>query len=319
MAEDPVQIQLAAAAAGGGKQQGPRGLGRGLSALLGEGEPQPPPTVAAAAAAAADVPDSSARSRVLPLAFLKPNRLQPRRFFDAGELKELADSIKEKGILQPILVRPTDGPDSYEIVAGERRWRAAQLAKLHEVPVVIRPLTDNESLEIAIIENVQRAGLNAIEEAMGYQELINRFSYTQEQLSDVIGKSRPHIANMLRLLKLPDSIKEMITDGRLSAGHARTLVGAPNAEQLATEIVSGGLNVREAEKKVATGPKRTVAKKPTKDADTKALEASVSNSLGMTVQIEHKGEKGGVVQIHYKNLEQLDEIMRRLNTFVEVD
>jgi ParB family chromosome partitioning protein len=177
-------------------------------------------------------------------------------------------------------------------------------------------MSDGESLEIAIIENVQRAGLNAIEEALGYQELISRFSYTQEKLSDVIGKSRPHIANMMRLLKLPDSVKEMITDGRLSAGHARTLVGAPNPEQLAKEILSGGLNVRQAERK-ASAPKGP-SKKKAKDADTKALESSVSNSLGMNVEIENKGERG-IVKIHYKNLEQLDEIMRRLNTFVEVD
>ena len=301
MVDDPLQRNLSTA-----KGQGPRGLGRGLSALLGEGEPQ---------AAAAEA-DNSIRSRLLPVAFLKPNRFQPRRFFDASELKELADSIKEKGVLQPILVRPTDNKDSFEIVAGERRWRAAQLAKLHEVPVIIRPFSDGESLEIAIIENVQRAGLNAVEEALGYQELINRFSYTQEQLSDVIGKSRPHIANMLRLLKLPDSIKEMVTDGRLSAGHARTLVGTPNPEQLAKEIMAGGLNVRQAEKK-ASAPK-VPPKKSAKDADTKALESSISNSLGMNVEIDNKGEKG-TVKIHYKNLEQLDEIVRRLNTFVEVD
>jgi ParB family chromosome partitioning protein len=286
------------------KAQGPRGLGRGLSALLGEGE-------------LAEEGEANRSSRLLPVAFLKPNRFQPRRFFDAGELKELADSIKEKGILQPILVRPTEARDSYEIVAGERRWRAAQLAKLHEVPAIVRTLTDGESLEIAIIENVQRAGLNAIEEAMGYQELMNRFSYTQEQLSDVIGKSRSHIANMLRLLKLPDSIKEMITDGRLSAGHARTLVGIPNPEQMAKTILAGGMTVRQAEKKAAA-PKVT-KRKTDKDADTKALEASVSNALGMNVEIEHKGEKGGIVKIHYKSLEQLDEVMRRLNTFVEVD
>ena len=302
MADETTQAHRNLSAA---KAQGPRGLGRGLSALLGEGEPD-----------AAGEAESGAKSRLLPVAFLKPNRFQPRRFFDAGELKELADSIREKGVLQPILVRPTETKDSYEIVAGERRWRAAQLAKLHEVPVLVRSFSDGESLEIAIIENVQRAGLNAIEEALGYQELINRFTYTQEQLSDVIGKSRPHIANMLRLLKLPDSIKEMITDGRLSAGHARTLVGVPNPEQLAKEILAGGLNVRQAEKKAAA-PKAP-PKKATKDADTKALETSVSNSLGMNVEIENKGERG-VVKIHYKNLEQLDEIMRRLNTFVEVD
>jgi ParB family chromosome partitioning protein len=302
MVDDALQRSLAAA-----KAPGPRGLGRGLSALLGEGEPE---------AAAESSTDTGPKSRQLPVAFLKPNRFQPRRFFDAGELKELADSIKEKGVLQPILVRPTDSKEVFEIVAGERRWRAAQLAKLHEVPVIIRPFSDGESLEIAIIENVQRAGLNAIEEALGYQELINKFSYTQEQLSDVIGKSRPHIANMLRLLKLPDSIKEMITDGRLSAGHARTLVGAPNPEQLAKEILASGLNVRQAEKKAAApkGP----PKKVTKDADTKALETSISNSLGMIVEIENKGERG-TVKIQYKNLEQLDEIVRRLNTFVEVD
>src|SRR5215510_2340633 len=286
------------------KAQGPRGLGRGLSALLGEAAPEPPPPVAET--------DGGAKSRTLPVAFLKPNRFQPRKAFDAEELKELADSIKEKGVLQPILVRPTDNKESFEIVAGERRWRAAQLAKLHEIPVIIRPMSDGESLEIAIIENVQRAGLNAIEEALGYQELISKFSYTQEKLSDVIGKSRPHIANMIRLLKLPDSIKEMITDGRLSAGHARTLVGSPNPEQLAKEILSGGLNVRQAEKKAAA-PKAPPKKPTPKDADTKALESSISNSLGMNVEIENKGERG-VVKIYYKNLEQLDEIVRRLNT-----
>ena len=312
MADDAAQRNL------NPKAQGPRGLGRGLSALLGEGDAIPVTPAAAAAAAPSEAPDSgTGRSRQLPVAFLKPNRFQPRRFFDAGELKELADSIKEKGVLQPILVRPTESKDSFEIVAGERRWRAAQLAKLHEVPVIVRNLSDGESLEIAIIENVQRAGLNAIEEALGYHELIGKFTYTQEQLSDVIGKSRSHIANMLRLLKLPDSIKEMITDGRLSAGHARTLVGTPNPEQLAKEILAGGLNVRQAEKK-ASAPKAP-PKPSTKDADTKALEASVSNSLGMNVEIDHKGAKGGQVKIHYKNLEQLDEIMRRLNTFVEVD
>ena len=303
MADDSPQAQRAP----NPKAQGPRGLGRGLSALLGEGEPAQVPRE----------PEGGATgSRLLPVAFMKPNRFQPRRFFDASELKELADSIKEKGVLQPILVRPTETKDSFEIVAGERRWRAAQLAKLHEIPVIVRNLTDGESLEIAIIENVQRAGLNAIEEALGYQELIAKFTYTQEQLSDVIGKSRSHIANMLRLLKLPGSIREMIADGRLSAGHARTLVGTPNPEQLAKEILSGGLNVRQAEKKAAA-PKAP-PKRITKDADTKALESSVSNSLGMTVEIDHKGTKGQV-KIHYKSLEQLDEIMRRLNTFVEVD
>ena len=289
----------------GTKSQGPRGLGRGLSALLGEGDPE-----------GTREPDNGTRSRMLPIAFLKPNRFQPRRVFDQDELKELAESIREKGVLQPILVRPAGARDAYEIVAGERRWRAAQLAKLHEIPVIVRTLTDGESLEIAIVENVQRAGLNAIEEGGGYQELMTRFAYTQEQLSEVIGKSRSHIANTLRLLKLPDSVKTMIAEGKLSAGHARALIGTANPEALANEIVVGELNVRQAEKKAAS-PKGG-RKKAAKDADTKALESSASNALGMTVKIEHKGERG-TVKIRYKNLEQLDEIMRRLNTFVEVD
>ena len=299
MAEEPKQRTPAA------KAPGPRGLGRGLSALLSEGEPEAPRDS-----------DAGVRSRLLPIAFLKPNRFQPRRVFDETELKELADSIREKGVLQPILVRPSGAPNAYEIVAGERRWRAAQLAKLHEIPVIVRTLTDGESLEIALIENLQRAGLNAIEEAGGYQELMAKFDYTQERLSEMIGKSRSHIANTLRLLKLPDSVKAMIADGKLSAGHARTLVGTSNPEALAREIVSSELNVREAEKK-ASVPKGS--RKKAKDADTRALETSISNALGMNVKIEHKGERGGSVKIRYKNLEQLDEIIRRLNTFAEVD
>ncbi len=295
----------------GARAQGSRGLGRGLSALLGEDEPD---------TAREQNSDTGARPRTLPIAFLKPNPLQPRRTFRDEDLRDLATSIREKGVLQPILVRPMERPDSFEIVAGERRWRAAQLAKLHEVPVIIRTLSDSQSLEIAIVENVQRADLNAIEEAGAYQELMSRFHYTQEQLSDVIGKSRSHIANTLRLLKLPDSVRGMIAAGQLSAGHARTLVGAPDPEGLAREILTGALNVRQAEQK-AKAPKGggSSATPRAKDADTKALETSISNSLGMNVKIEHQGERGGTVKIHYRNLEQLDEIMRRLNTFVEVD
>jgi ParB family chromosome partitioning protein len=248
---------------------------------------------------------------------LKPNRLQPRRLFAPEELRELTDSIRERGILQPIVVRPSGAPDAYEIVAGERRWRAAQLAKLHEVPVTVREFSDAEALEIALVENVQRTDLNAVEEAAAYQELMNRFQYTQEQLSRVIGKSRSHIANMLRLTKLPEGVKALIMEGKLTAGHARTLVGLADAEARAREIVAGALNVRQAEKKARArgkGKPETV-----KDADTKALESSISNTLGMTVKIEHKGEKGGEVKILYKSLEQLDEIMHRLSSFVEVD
>jgi ParB family chromosome partitioning protein len=215
-----------------------RGLGRGLSALLGE-EP-----VSAQA-------DAGSRTRTLPVAFLKPNRFQPRRTFREDDLKELAQSIADKGVLQPILVRPTGKPDEYEIVAGERRWRASQLAKLHEVPVSVRAFSDAEALEIAIIENVQRADLNAIEEAGAYQQLMGQFGYTQDQLSDVIGKSRSHVANTLRLLKLPDGVKALIVDGKLTAGHARTLVGAPDAEKRAREMVAGAMNVRQAEQQKA--------------------------------------------------------------------
>jgi ParB family chromosome partitioning protein len=284
-----------------------RGLGRGLSALLGEGEPEGRETT-----------ETPGRTRTVPTAFLKPNPLQPRRVFDEEELKGLAASIAEKGVLQPILVRPSGAPDRYEIIAGERRWRAAQAAKLHDVPVIVRTLSDAESLEIAIIENVQRADLNAIEEAAAYQELINKFKYTQEQVSDVVGKSRSHVANMLRLLKLPDGVKDLISTGKISAGHARTLIGTDNPEARAREIVEGALNVREAEKK-ARAPKAPPKKASPKDADTKALEHSLSNSLGMNVEIEHQAKGGGAVKIRYRSLEQLDEIIRRLNFYGEVD
>ena len=281
-----------------------RGLGRGLSALLGE-ESQ--------TQTAKDAPRGA---RTVPVAFLKPNRFQPRRSFKDDELRELAASIREKGILQPILVR-TISPDAFEIVAGERRWRAAQLAKLHDVPVIVREFSDSEALEIAIIENVQRADLNAIEEAGAYQELISRFHHTQEQLADLIGKSRSHIANTLRLLKLPEPVRAMIREGKLTAGHARTLVGASDPERLAREIIAGSLNVRQAERKARAprGPKKL----RTKDADTKTLEHNISNALGMTVDIEHKGERGGMVKIAYKSLEQLDELVRRLSLSTEVD
>ena len=286
---------------------GARGLGRGLSALLGDGEPESRENI-----------ETNSRSRNLPVAFLKPNPLQPRRNFDEPELKGLAASIAEKGVLQPILVRPTATRDVYEIIAGERRWRAAQIAKLHEIPVIIRPFSDAQSLEIAIIENVQRSDLTAIEEAAAYQDLMNRFHYTQEQVSEVIGKSRSHIANTLRLLKLPESVRNLISEGKLSAGHARALIGSPNPDALAREILAGALNVRQAEKKVQT-PRAAVRKPAGKDADTKALEHSLSNSLGMEVNIEHQGKKGGQVKIRYRTLEQLDEIMRRLNSYGEVD
>ncbi|MBI3678549.1 MAG: ParB/RepB/Spo0J family partition protein [Proteobacteria bacterium] len=280
-----------------------RGLGRGLSSLIGD-EP-------AASVKAADAQNKGAR--LVPIAFLKPNRFQPRKNFAAEELQDLANSIREKGVLQPILVRPVAGEaNAFEIVAGERRWRAAQLAKLHDVPVVVREIGDGEALEFAIIENVQRADLNAIEEAAAYRELMNRFSYTQERVAQEVGKSRVHIANTLRLLTLPETVQEFVRAGKLTAGHARTLIGSSDPEKAAHEILRAGLSVREAEQR--SGRKSGKAKpRVDKDVDTRALESNVSNKLGLKVQILHKGEKGGEVRINYKSLEQLDEIIRRLS------
>ncbi len=280
-------------------EERPRALGRGLSALMGD---KP-----------AEEAGRPRAGRTLPIAFLKPNRFQPRKNFSAEELADLANSIREKGMLLPILARPVLGvPDSYEIVAGERRWRAAQMAKLHEVPVVVREMSDAELLELAIIENVQRSDLNAVEEATAYQELIDRFGYTQERLAQDVGKSRSHIANTLRLLKLPAAVQAMLRDGKLTAGHARTLIGLPNAEELAQEIVAGGLNVRQAERRA---PARTgKAKTPhEKNPDVRALETSLTNMLGLIVQVVDKPGKGGELRIAYKTLEQLDDLIRRLN------
>ncbi|MDE2182545.1 MAG: ParB/RepB/Spo0J family partition protein [Alphaproteobacteria bacterium] len=272
-----------------------RGLGRGLSALIGE-----------------EGPRAGRGSRTVPTAFLRPNRFQPRKRFADEDLNDLIQSVKEKGILQPILVRPVAGQtDAFEIVAGERRWRAAQAAKLHDVPVLVRELSDGEALELAIIENIQRADLNAIEEASAYQELMDRFGYTQEKLAGEVGKSRPHVANTLRLLKLPEPVKVMVRDGRLTAGHARTLVGLPDAEARAKEIVEGALNVREAEHRSAA-KKPKIHKAPVEDPNIRDLEDSLSNMLGLKVQISHKGDKGGEVRISYKTLEQLDGLISKL-------
>jgi ParB family chromosome partitioning protein len=294
----------------------PRGLGRGLSALLGEvGPSAPAPAPPAAAPATGETPQ---KPRTLPIAFLKPNRFQPRHDFPEAEMQELTKSIRERGILQPILVRPTGQANAYEIVAGERRWRAAQTAKLHEVPVVVREFSDPEALEVAIVENVQRNDLNVMEEAGGYQELIGRFGYTQEQLSEVIGKSRSHVANTLRLLKLPDSVRALIVEGKLTAGHARTLIGLANPEEAAKEIVGGTLTVREAEKRTRA-PKKGKSGRSRKDADTKAMEEKLTALLGLTVMINHRGAKGGDISIRYKTLEQLDDVCRRLTFYGESD
>jgi ParB family chromosome partitioning protein len=279
-------------------QDRPRGLGRGLSALIGD-----------EVAAVKGEPVAKKDTRSLPVAFLQPGRYQPRKTFDEQPLADLAASIKEKGVLSPILVRPI-GPDRYEIVAGERRWRAAQIAKLHDVPVVVRELPDDQALEIAIIENVQRADLNAIEEGAAYEELITRFGRTQEDVAREVGKSRSHVANTIRLLRLPESVKTLVREGKLTAGHARTLLGVADPEAAALALIAGEATVREAEQRSKPGKK--TGGKPSKDPNIAALEASISNHLGLKIEIVHKGDKGGDMRITYKTLEQLDELTRRL-------
>jgi ParB family chromosome partitioning protein len=287
--------------------EGQQRLGRGLSALLGD-ESDDYATLERVRA-----------SKDIPIEFLKPNPDQPRRHFDEERLKELAASIASKGILQPVLVRRAgEDTNDYQIVAGERRWRAAQIAGLHSVPVIIKDLTDAETLEVALIENVQRSDLNPVDEAQGYQALIKEFTYTQDELAKIIGKSRSHIANALRLLALPESVCEMLIDGRLTAGHARALVGHDNAHELASEIISRGLNVRETETLARGGAAAKPKRKPTpveKDADTAALESNISAALGLKVTIDFRGDAGGSLTIDYTTLEQLDDICQKLTGF----
>lgn len=295
-------------------------LGRGLSALLGE------PDVEAATAKPDDSPepvkpDSAIGQTVrsLPIEWIRPNPDQPRKTIGENELAALTESIAEKGVVQPILVRPVGrSGESYEIVAGERRWRAAQRARLHEIPVLVRELTDRETLEIGIVENVQRADLNAIEEAYAYQQLIEKFGHTQADVANAVSKSRSHIANMVRLLNLPGPVRELVAQGALSAGHARAIATAPNCAELALKIVEEGLSVREAEKLAraadGTKPKTAVNRAPeTKDADTRALESDLANRLGLTVDIRH-GKSGGEIRVSYSTLEQLDDVCRRLGS-----
>lgn len=293
-----------------------KGLGRGLSALLGEHD---------RAARPAERPQGA---QDIPIEYLEPNPFQPRRRFKDEELDALAASVREKGVLQPIIVRPVkDKANAFQIIAGERRWRAAQKARRHMVPVIVRELTDAEALEIALIENVQRTDLNPIEEAAGYRSLIEEFKYTQDQLAKVIGKSRSHMANMLRLLSLPDSVQDMVRDGTLSAGHARAVLTSEDPEDLAKQAVSKALSVRETERLAREGRDKDVAKavrdlvdkqggpvvdRLDKDPDTRALESELSDTLGLKVTIDHKGENGGEVRIRYATLEQLDEVTRRL-------
>ena len=283
-------------------------LGRGLAALIGE----------MAAETSAERPRGQRR---LPTGALQPNARNPRRAFPNDELDELAASLRERGIIQPIVARPARGStDAFEIIAGERRWRAAQRAGLHEVPVVIIEATDAEALQLAIIENVQRADLNALEEADGYRALMEEFGNSQDDIAKIVGKSRSHVANTLRLLKLPETVKSYIIAGQLSAGHARMLVGQPNAEKLAEDIVARGLNVRQVEamaRDVAekSGKKHGYARTGRgagKGADLTALEKRLSDALGLVVSIDEGKRGGGVLSIRYRNLDQFDDVVRRL-------
>jgi ParB family transcriptional regulator, chromosome partitioning protein len=289
-------------------------LGRGLASLIGD--------VGEETAA----PEPARKPRRAPIENLTPNPRNPRRAFTEAELNELAESIRERGIIQPIVVREHGGAGHYEIVAGERRWRAAQRAGLHEVPIAIVDATDVQSLEFAIIENVQRADLNPIEEASGYLALIEQCNHTQEQVAQIVGKSRPYVANLVRLLKLSEPVKELIRKGQLSAGHARLLVGQPNALDIALEAIAKGMSVRQLEEWGREDGARQareimregksplipmLRREAAKDADTRALERRVTNALGLEVTIEHRGEKG-TVSIKYKDLDQLDAVVRKL-------
>jgi ParB family transcriptional regulator, chromosome partitioning protein len=271
-------------------------LGRGLASLVG------------------DNPSSQARGKPpegdqiqLPIDKINPGPLNPRKSFAPSELEELANSIREKGLVQPLVVRPMDDGTHYEIVAGERRWRAAQLAGLHRVAVIIRPLTDQEALELAIIENVQRTDLNAIEEASGYHELIGRFGYTQDELSQIIGKSRSHLSNMLRLLKLPDGVQKLLREGDLSPGHARALIGREDAENVAKQIVENGLSVRDVEALSHRRNDSTAGSKAKpNDPDTRAFEQELADRLGLAVALKPGSGESGELRIRYRTLEQLE-------------
>ncbi|MGV8833850.1 MAG: ParB/RepB/Spo0J family partition protein [Devosia sp.] len=285
----------------------PTRLGRGLAALIGD----------MATVEGARVTESGGIRR-LPVDFIIANRANPRRSFNDEQLEELTNSIREKGVMQPLLVRPSDDPNIFELIAGERRWRAAQRAGLHDVPVIIRDVDDKEALELAIIENVQRADLNPLEEAMGYGQLIEQFDYTQQDLAQVIGKSRSHVANTLRLLRLPEDVREMVASGSLTAGHARTLITAEDPATLARQIVSGGLSVRDAEalsqQRDIAGTKKPSAAASERDADTVALERRLADALGLSVSLSHS-ERGGKLEIRYKTLEQLDGICLKLTGY----
>jgi len=285
-----------------------KGLGRGLSALLAEVDDSQ----------SSEPTQTRAQPQALPLDKLFPNPEQPRRSFSPEALEDLTASIREKGVIQPLIVRANPSqPGTYQIVAGERRWRAAQAAQVHEVPVVIREFSDAETLEIAIIENIQRADLNPVEEARGYRQLMDRFGHTQEQLASALGKSRPHIANLLRLLNLPSDILDHLKEGRLSAGHARALLTPRDPKALAQRVIAEGLSVRQVEA-LAKAPDTPVSKPTpapsTGDADTRALEADLAAHLGLRVTINHApGQESGEVRLKYRSLDQLDQLCQKLS------
>ncbi|HET7055897.1 MAG TPA: ParB/RepB/Spo0J family partition protein [Thermomicrobiales bacterium] len=275
-------------------------LGRGLASLIGDpvlAEPKLP---------------SEGEQRFVPIDQIRGGKLNPRREFKEEDLAELAESIRQKGLVQPIVVRPDRLVGGYEVVAGERRWRAAQRVGLHSIPCIVRELSDQEVLELGIIENVQRADLNPIEEAAGYRELIDRFGYTQDQLADVIGKSRSHLANTLRLLKLPDTVRILVQEGKLTAGHARALVGREDAEALAERIIDRDMNVREVEALVQSGGIGQPSRRRDKNADVLAFEKELSDVLGLKVEIKRGSGESGVLAIKYGNYDQLDYIRLRL-------
>jgi len=280
-------------------------LGRGLASLIGD------------MAVETTTVDRNRQQRRVPIDRVRPNPRNPRRNFSETDLDELSASIAERGIIQPVVVRSVRGSiDHFEIIAGERRWRAAQRAGIHEIPIVVLDVTDAEALELAIIENVQRADLNPLEEASGYQALADEFGYGQDDIAKTVGKSRSHVANTLRLLKLPEPVKAYINAGQLSAGHARALLGQPDAEAMAREIIERGLNVRQVEALAQEQSARpSKSNKPRagvhKDADTLAVERRLSDALGLAVDIEHRG-KGGVLRVRYRDVDQLDDVVRRL-------
>ncbi|HBS31348.1 MAG TPA: chromosome partitioning protein ParB [Parvularcula sp.] len=304
----------------------PRGLGRGLDALLGEAGLKPAGSPVAApysgeADSALGVQPPARRLQTLPIEFLKANPAQPRKHFGKAEIEDLAESIKARGLLQPILVRPI-AHEHYEIVAGERRWRAAQLAMVPDLPVIIRQLSDEAAAEIALIENVQRVDLNPIEEAAAYQRLVEVHGRTQEEVAGAVGKSRSHVANLIRLMSLPEKARAAVEDGRITAGHARALLAAKDPLAALDAVLRRGLNVRDTERLVkeeADAPQGPAAREPAKasvpgrkDADTRALEADLASALGLEIVIDHKPKGSGTLTISYRSLDQLDDVCKRL-------